>query len=233
MGLAFTILLAELSPGSESHLIPVLEGNGYIVRTAQGLPALLETFSRTIDLVILELSSLSELELMARLRAACTCPMLIVGPSRDDRLLVAALEQGADDYVQRPFRTDELLARIRAQLRRRDRSQGFSLTFGPLAIDPHERQATRDGMPLPLTPEEFALLATLAARPGYACPSALLLEQVWGHGSRNDTELLARSIAHLRDLVEPDPRAPIILGGTLSQGFWLGGISQERELNGE
>ena len=105
-------------------------------------------------------------------------------------------------------------------------------TLEPLAIDPLGRQATRDGTPLVLSPEEFALLATLAARPGYACPAPLLLEQVWGQGSRDNQALLAEAIAHLRALVEPDPSAPSILGGSLSQGFWLGGISHERELNG-
>lgn len=233
MGLAFSVLLARLSAGLESYLIPILEGHGYLARTAQGLPNLLNTLSRSIDLLILDLPDPDELEHVPAIRAACPCPMLVLGPARDDRMLVRALELGADDYVQRPFRTDELLARVRAQLRRRERSLGLGLSFGPLAIDPHGRQATRDGAPLELTPEEFALLVTLAARPGYACPPPLLLEQVWGHGSRDDTTLLADTIAHLRAMLEPDPQAPTILGGSLSQGFWLGGISQERELNGE
>lgn len=231
MGLAFTILVARLDPGPEPHLVPILAGNGYLVRTAQSLAELLDTLSRALDLVILEVLGAEELAHLPAIRAACLCPLMVVGPRNDDRLLVQALEQGADDYVTRPFRADELLARVRAQLRRRERSLGFALSFGPLAIDPHGRQATRDGMALALSPEEFALLATLAARPGYACPAPLLLEQVWGHGNRNNQGLLAAAVAHLRALVEPDPSAPSILGGSLSQGFWLGGISQERELN--
>lgn len=231
MGLAFTILIARLDEGPESHLVPILAGNGYLVRTAQGLPELLNTLSRAIDLLLLEIQSAADLAHLPAIRAACPCPLLVLGPANADELLVQALEQGADDYVARPTRADELLARVRAQLRRRERSLGFTLTFGPLAIDPHGRQATRDGAPLALSPEEFALLATLAARPGYACPAPLLLEQVWGQGSRDNHALLAEAVARLRALVEPDPGAPSVLGGSLSQGFWLGGISQERELN--
>ncbi|HMQ29275.1 MAG TPA: response regulator transcription factor [Chloroflexaceae bacterium] len=232
MGLAFTVLIARFDAGPESHLVPILEGLGYIVRTAAGLAALLDTLSRSIDLVILDVPGADELEHLPAIRAACSCPLVVIGPARDDRLVVAALELGADDYVQRPFRTDELLARVRAQLRRRERTLGHSLSFGPLTIDPHARQATREGVPLPLSPEEFALLATLAARPGYACPAPLLLEQVWGQGSRDNLALLTAAVARLRALVEPNPAAPTILGGSLSQGFWLGGISRERELNG-
>lgn len=231
MGLAFTILLARLDPGPPSHLIPILIGYGYLVRTAEGSEALLATLSRSIDLVILDLPTSDELPQLQEIRARCLCPLMVIGPGRDDRLLVEALERGADDYVQRPYRTNELLARLRAQLRRRERSLGFSLTFGPLTIDPQARQATRDGEPLDLSPEEFALLATLAARPGYACPASLLLEQVWGQGRRHNTALLLATITRLRALIEADPNAPTILGGSLTQGFWLGGISQERELN--
>lgn len=231
MGLAYTILCAGLSDGPESHLVPILAGQGYSVRTAKGLPAILDTLSRALDLVIIDLPSADDLKLLKAVREACPSPLLVTGPGRDDRLLVATLELGADDYVPRPFRTDELLARVRAQLRRHQRAQSLDLTFGQLAIDPHGRQATYDGRPLALSREEFALLATLAARPGYACPTTLLLEQVWGQGSRDDGALLLATVEHLRAIIEPDPRAPTILGGSLERGFWLGGISQERELN--
>ncbi len=233
MGLAFTILIARLDAGPESHLVPVLEGLGYRVRTATGLPELLDTLSRSIDLVLLDLPSADEIAHLPAISAACSGPLIVIGPAHNERLVVEALERGADDYVQRPFRTDELLARVRAQLRRRERVLGHSLSFGPLTIDPHARQATRDGVPLPLSPEEFALLATLAARPGYACPAPLLLEQVWGQGSRDKLDLLTQAVARLRALLEPTPSAPTILGGNLRQGFWLGGISRERELNGQ
>ncbi|NTU80316.1 MAG: response regulator transcription factor [Chloroflexales bacterium] len=233
MALAFTILIGGLGTRTDEYLVPILQGENYNVRTATGLQEILDTLSRSLDLVILDLPADSALAHLAAVRVACPCSLLVIGPARDDKLLVEALEQGADDYVQRPFRTDELLARIRAQLRRRERSQGFVLIFGSLSIDPQGRQAARDGTPLALSPEEFALLATLAARPGYACPPTLLLEQVWGHGCREDTHLLTSAISRLRAMLEPDPHAPSVLGGSLTQGFWLGGISHERELNGE
>lgn len=233
MPLAFTILIGGLGARTEDYLVPILEGQGYIVRTAAGFPALLDTLSRSLDLVILDLPSDTELADLVTVRAACPCSLIVIGPSRDDRLLVAALELGADDYLQRPFRTDELLARIRAQLRRRERSQGHTLTFGPLTIDLPGRQATHAGLALTLTPEEFALLTTLASRPGFACPARLLIEQVWGNGRRGETQLLTGAVDRLRAMFEPDPHAPRILGGSLSQGYWLGDLTRERELNGE
>jgi DNA-binding response OmpR family regulator len=232
MPLAFTILLGGLGARAEEYLAPILEGEGYRVRLSTGFQPLLDTLNRSLDLVIVDLPSAAELAQLVMVRAACSCSLVVMGPAHDHKLLVETLDLGADDYVQRPFRTDELLARIRAQLRRHERSHGLVLSFGPLTIDPQGRQATCDGMPLAISSEEFAILATLAARPGYACSATLLLEQVWGHGHRDDLPPLIQAVAHLRAIIEPNPLAPTILGGSLTQGFWLGGIAQERELNG-
>ena len=233
MPLAFTILLGGLGARTEEYLAPILAGEGYRVRLATGFQSLLDTLSRALDLVIVDLPSATELTHLVTGRAACPCSLVVMGPAHDHTLLVETLDLGADDYVQRPFRTDELLARIRAQLRRHERSYGFGLSFGPLTIDPQTRQATCDGKPLALNAEEFAILATLADRPGYACSATLLLEQVWGHGHRNDILPLMQAVAHLRTIIEPNPLAPTILGGSITHGFWLGGMAQERELNGK
>lgn len=231
MGPAFTILVAALAERPDAHVVPLLASYGYLVLATQDVSGLLKMAARSIDLVILDLPTAAELPHMQTIQEAFTCPVIVLGPARDRRLMVAALEQGAADYVQRPFNSDELLARVRAQLRRHDRGLGVSLALGTLTIDPHERKATRDGLPLNLSPEEYALLATLASQPGYACPAALLLERVWGRDNRKNTALLAATVTHLRDLIEPDPRAPTLLGGSLSQGYWLGGDSREREIN--
>lgn len=233
MGLAFTILVVELARGPGPHLAPILNSYGYLVITAHGLVELLASLSHPIDLVILDLPSPSELPQLQAIQPAIACPVIVIGPAQNQQLMVAALEQGAADYVQRPFHTDELVARVRAQLRRHERGLGASLTFGPLTIDPQERQATHDGLALELSPEEFTLLATLAAQPGYAYPASLLLERIWGRESREDTAMLATAVERLRSLIEPDPTAPTILGGSLSQGYWLGDGARERELNAE
>jgi DNA-binding response OmpR family regulator len=190
----------------------------------------LETLNHSLDMVLLDLPTEDELAQFGEVRAACPCPILLIGPARNDRLLIAALEQGADDYVQRPFRTAELLARIRAQLRRR--GDGSALTFGPLSLDPHGRQACRDGAPLDLSAEEYTLLSLLAARPGNIYPTEFIAGQLWGQGRRGEGERLDTVVARLRELIEPDPINPSVLGGDVASGFWLGGASRERHFNG-
>ncbi|MBX0329280.1 hypothetical protein K2Z83_16520 [Oscillochloris sp. ZM17-4] len=123
MGLAYTILVAGLGSRVEDFLVPVLADQGHIIHTAVGPTAIFATLDTQFDLLLIDLPSEGELGYLRELRDRCGCAMVVFGPARNDRLLVAALEQGADDYVQRPFRTDELLARIRAQLRRVQRNR--------------------------------------------------------------------------------------------------------------
>jgi DNA-binding response OmpR family regulator len=124
MALAYTILVASLGSRADEFLVPVLAAQGHDVHMAVGTHATLAALAVDFDLLILDLPSEHELTYVRELRERCRGAMIVIGPPRNDRLLVSSLEQGADDYVQRPFRTDELLARIRAQLRRvqRDRS---------------------------------------------------------------------------------------------------------------
>ncbi|GAB4430635.1 MAG: response regulator transcription factor [Chloroflexi bacterium OHK40] len=232
MPLAFTILVASLGSRVEEFLVAALSGQGYEVRSALGLEQLLTTVSRTIDLVLLDIPDEDGLAHLGTVRAASQGALVVLGPRRNDRLLVAALEQGADDYVPRPFRTDELLARIRAQLRRRQRNQGAAISFGRFHLDPHSREASFDGTPLTLSAEEFALLTTLAARPGHLYPADTLVQQIWGSG-QDATDHLASAIERLRGMIEADPRSPSVLGGDMAHGFWIGGAVQERELNAE
>lgn len=231
MAITYSILLAGLGASVEEFLVPVLEGEGYQADSCIGRTAILETLNCSLDLVLLDIPSADDLPDLAAVRAACLCPLIVIGPARNERLLVAVLEHGADDYVQRPFRTSELLARVRAQMRRRQRSQGLAPSFGPLSLDPHGRQASCDGRLLDLSAEELALLTLLAARPGNSYPATFLTAQIWGHGHRNDATLLMAVVGRLRSLIEPDPATPAILGGDLVRGFWLGGAVRERALH--
>lgn len=232
MPLPYSVLIAGLGARIETYLIPELEAEGYSVQSCLGLDPLIESLNRSHDLVLLDLPGPDELAYLPRIRAACTCALVVVGPARNDRLLIEALEHGADDYVQRPFRTAELLARLRAQLRRHQRSSGVALAFGSLRLDIQGRQAICLTGPLDLTAEEFTLLALLAARPGNSFPAEFIAAQIWGSGRRHEGECLERVVARLRALIEPDPRSPSILGGDLAGGFWLRGAAQERQLNG-
>lgn len=232
MPLPYSVLIAGLGARVEAFLIPTLRDEGYQVQSCVGREALLATLNRSLDLVLLDLPAEDQIAEVGDVRAACPCALVVIGPARNDRLLISALEQGADDYVARPFRTPELLARIRAQLRRR-RGHPAALTFGPVCLDLQGRQVCRDGEPLRLSTEEFTLLTLLAARPGSIYPASFIAEQIWGHGRRNDGDGLAVIVARLRTLIEPDPARPAFLGGDLDHGLWLGGIARERQLNGE
>lgn len=230
MALPSSILIAGLGERTCEFLIPTLLKEGYQTHVAVGLDTILESLRCAIDLTLLDLPSADEVAHLPTVRAASSATMIVIGPGRNARLVVRALEFGADDYVQRPFRTDELLARVRAQLRRRH-SQGNILVFGKLSLDPQGRRATYGGRALDLSAEEFALLSLLAARPGHLYPSTFLAQQVWGAADRTDCELLATTVTRLRHLIEPDPEVPTILVGSLERGYWLGGLT--REINRE
>lgn len=231
MRLPFSILVASLSSQGEDHLAHTLEDEGYQVYSSVGVEALRAQLAHPVDLVLLDLISEDELEAFAAARAACQCACIVIGPARSPKLLVAALDRGADDYVARPFRTAELLARVRAHLRRRRPGSSFVLSFGHLSLDPQERQARRDGALLDLTSEEFTLLSLLASRPGNPYPPGFIAGQIWGAGRNSEADQLALMIARLRTLIEADPTNPAILGGDLLHGFWLNDRAHERQLN--
>lgn len=233
MALAYSILVAGLGSRVEEFLVPVFASQGYKVQSAIGLSAVLASISHSLDLVLLDVPTAADLDGLAEVRAACTCALMVVGPARNDKLLVAVLEHGADDYVQRPFRTDELLARIRAQLRRRQRGLREPAIFGHFRIDPGARVATLHEAPLDLSPEEFTLLTILAAQPGSRHPAHYLLEQVWGRGQAANTALLLSAIVRLRSLIETNPNSPSLLNGDPSAGYWLDGLGNVREINAE
>lgn len=123
MAHAYKILIAGLGSRIEDFLVPILAEQGHTVHTAIGPGDTFAALSVGFDMLLIDLPSEHELGHLRELRDRCGCAMLVIGPPRNDRLLVAAIDQGADDYVPRPFRTDELLARIRAQLRRVQRNR--------------------------------------------------------------------------------------------------------------
>ncbi len=123
MAFSYIILVAGLGNQIEEFLVPILIGQGYTVRTAIGPEAVFASLDEWYDLVLVDLPSKDELGHLRSLHDLCACAMIVIGPPCNNKLLVAALEQGADDYVQRPFRADELMARMRAQLRRAQRTR--------------------------------------------------------------------------------------------------------------
>jgi two-component system, OmpR family, response regulator MtrA len=221
MAAIHNLLFASIGGPVESFLVEALRDQGYNVLLASGLDELLQQLRQPIDLLLLNLFAASDLEVVRTARSHSTCALIVIGPPRAAQLLVAALECGADDYVQRPFRTDELLARIRARLRRIGRNEPTRLQIGRLHLDLGLRQATRNGQLVDLSPFEILLLTTLAAHPSQKQRASGLLEQVWGARHVQDVELLQTAIHHLRLAIESDASAPEVLCGDLRQGYWL------------
>lgn len=113
-----TVLVVYFTQRDNSVIIDLLTQAGYLVRQALDWPTLVAALDEQVDLVLFDALNEDELLLLPQLRAACRCPLLVIGPTRNQRLVVRALDQGADDYLLRPFHGGELLARMRAQLRR-------------------------------------------------------------------------------------------------------------------
>jgi two-component system response regulator MtrA len=136
--------------------------------------------------------------------------------------VVVGLESGADDYVAKPFKPKELVARIRARVRRHDDAGPETLTIGDLAIDVAGHQVTRAGKQIALTPLEFDLLVCLARKPWQVFTREVLLEQVWGYRHAADTRLVNVHVQRLRSKVEHDPENPEIVLTVRGVGYKAG-----------
>jgi two-component system response regulator MtrA len=136
--------------------------------------------------------------------------------------VVVGLESGADDYVAKPFKPKELVARIRARVRRHDDAGPETLAIGDVDIDVAGHQVTRSGQPIPLTPLEFDLLVCLARKPWQVFTREVLLEQVWGYRHAADTRLVNVHVQRLRSKIEHDPEKPEIVVTVRGVGYKAG-----------
>jgi two-component system, OmpR family, KDP operon response regulator KdpE len=190
--------------------------HGYDVRVAADGESALETFNDwTPDLVVTDLSmpNMDGLELCRKLRLVSQLPIIVLSVRGEERIKVEALDAGADDYVMKPFGMDELLARIRAALRRVPEPQGESgaltiLDVGAFRIDLESRSVIVSGREVHLTPKEYDLLIYLFRHPGKVLTHRTLLAAIWGGESVEQTEYLRVFIGQLRKKIEPDSAAP-------------------------
>ena len=136
--------------------------------------------------------------------------------------IVLGLESGADDYVVKPFKPKELVARIRARLRRTEEPTPEMLEIGDLVIDVAGHSVKRDGEPIQLTPLEFDLLVALARKPWQVFTREVLLEQVWGYRHAADTRLVNVHVQRLRSKVERDPEHPEVVVTVRGVGYKAG-----------
>jgi DNA-binding response OmpR family regulator len=204
-----------------------LEGEGYGVRTVESGEEALGVFDADDpDLLILDvmLPGRDGFELCRNIRSRSPVPILMLTAKTDTVDIVVGLESGADDYVTKPFVTKELLARIRALLRRaRDRGTlPRTIIMGELEISPDAATVTKGGAPVHLTKTEFKLLCALASRPNQVFTREMLLQQVWEYDYFGDSRLVDVHVRRLRGKIEDDPSEPRIVQTVRGLGYKLG-----------
>ena len=206
------VLVVDDEPQITRVLRTVLSSQGYQVRTApEGEAALASFIEWRPELVITDLymPHMDGLELCRRIRAVSTVPIIVLSVKGEERAKVEALDSGADDYVTKPFGTDELLARVRAALRRGG-GEGDVASFdaGDFRVDLDGRRVHVRGNEIRLTPKEFELFVYMARHPNRVITHRTLLEAVWGEASQEQPEYLRVFVGQLRKKLELDPSNP-------------------------
>ncbi len=176
------------------------------------------------DVVLLDLMLPGKdgIDVCREIRAESGVPIVMLTAKSDTVDVVVGLESGADDYVVKPFKPKELVARIRARVRRHDDAGPESLSIGDVSIDVAGHQVIRDGRQISLTPLEFDLLVCLARKPWQVFTREVLLEQVWGYRHAADTRLVNVHVQRLRSKVEHDPENPEIVVTVRGVGYKAG-----------
>jgi two-component system KDP operon response regulator KdpE len=184
-----------------------------VLLAEQSAPALIQLGSHPPDLVILDLMlpDLDGLILLRELRGWSDIPVIVLSARGEEATKIEALDLGADDYLTKPFGIGELLARVRALLRRGKVPVSPRLEFGEIDIDLVNHRVTRNGQEVHLTPTEFDLLAALANNRGKLMTHRQLLQQVWGSYATENVQQLRVYINYLRTKLERDPHAPALI----------------------
>ena len=207
------ILVVDDEAQIRRALTSILSTRGYKLEMAStGEEALLKAIDTPPDLVVLDLAlpDRSGIEVCRELRTWMTAPILVLSVRANEADKIEALDEGADDYLTKPFSAGELLARIRALLRRAAAltSPPPVVTSGDLEIDIARRRVRRGGEEIALTPTEFDILAYLARNAGLVVTQRMILEQVWGPEWVEDAQTLRVHVSNLRKKIEPHPGGP-------------------------
>jgi len=211
--MAARILIVDDEPNILTTLVPLVRARGYEVFSAMTGRAALETLERDKpDLIVLDLGlpDIDGVEVCRLVRETSNVPILVLSARGAENDKVAALDAGADDYVTKPFGTDELLARIRATLRRIENPSPATdpIVRGGLVIDRERFRVMRDGEEVRLTPKEFELLTFLAQHPGRVLTHRTILKAIWGPHFSDQPEHLRVLVGSLRKKIEPNPASP-------------------------
>ena len=193
----------------------VLEAEDYQVHEADtGQQGLMEIASRRPDVILLDLGlpDMEGLEVLKRLREWSEAPVLVLSVRDDDQSKVAVLDAGAEDYVNKPFSTPELLARLRAAQRKTRPEEEISVfKNGGLIVDLTARVVTRDGREIKLTATEYALLRLFVRHSGRVLTHRYILREIWGPKSEEHRQYLRVYVTHLRQKIESDPTNPSLI----------------------
>ncbi|MGD9954877.1 MAG: MtrAB system response regulator MtrA [Candidatus Nanopelagicales bacterium] len=191
---------------------------------ADGAKALTAFREAKPDLVLLDLMlpGRDGIDVCRSIRAESGVPIVMLTAKTDTVDVVLGLESGADDYVVKPFKPKELVARVRTRLRSTAPVGQENLTIGDLTIDVAGHSVKRDGVPISLTPLEFDLLAALARKPWQVFTREVLLQEVWGYRHAADTRLVNVHVQRLRSKIEHDPERPQIVVTVRGVGYKAG-----------
>ena len=203
-----------------------LDREGFDATIARDGQEALSTFEEgRFDVILLDLMlpKLSGLDVCRSIRASSDVPIIIVSAKGEEVDMVLMLEVGADDYVTKPYRLRELVARIRAVLRRREVPTAFEesdvLAFGPLRMELDARRCFVNDEEIKLRKKEFALLRLLLENPGRVLTRDVLIDRVWGSDYVGDTKTLDVHIKRLRSLIEEDPKKPELISTVRGVGY--------------
>jgi two-component system KDP operon response regulator KdpE len=226
MALPPKLLVIEDDPAIRRLLRVTLERAGHAVAeagTAREALSLLPIEKPQVILLDLGLPDRDGLELVQLLKRGTEATLIVVSAREATSEKVAALDLGADDYLVKPFDTEELLARIRAALRHRLDAQGAThrVEASGLVIDLDHRRVTRDGAEVHLAPKEYGVLALLAAKPDRVLSHAQILRDVWGPAQADRVEYLRIVVRGLRQKLEADPARPALIINELGVGYRL------------
>lgn len=218
------ILVVDDEPQIRRALEIALEGHGYEVDlAADSQEATILLGARPPDLVVLDLMlpGRDGLSLLREIRAWSDVPVIVLSARGEEATKIEALDQGADDYLTKPFGIGELLARVRALMRRGKESATPVIDLGEVRIDGANHRVTREGKDVHLTPTEYDLLLALARNRGKLMTHRQLLKDVWGSYATENVQQLRVYISYLRTKLEANPHAPVLIVTEPGVGYRL------------